>query len=462
MKSFVGQLSKASSSSANQLSLVKPEFRRGFTIPALPYQQYGILSRALWPSRSQVLRIIPGYDPATGEIFRQNTDCTKFSMDAPFDNYLSDTFCRATVVSRFGSVTTPFLSDYAPGSADARKWGGETVLHAFIRSIMYATSPSVRHPRLKPIKEWSLWTTFGPSATLAFDSPALLMQALVFTVNGRENTDLETQQPLVDKDGDTLPLLAVVALDNKAAIANLCQALVEPTNPGLPLDAATNNKYGALAEVNGNKLFLNTYTDPKTNRSSLRPSVQPAGQTGWTPVPFPLSESIVKQLWHPWEELLRYMTAEEQLRLCAAEFGADTVNYVIGTDRKFAGLPIPDEIRSAGLGRYAIVANEGASATVSGTLSKSASAVNSMSFGMPKAAPSVSFGTPAANPQTAEPYKPDMSSVKNITGIDTSEIMKQVEALRKATASEPTEAQQAANAASLLGDENVDEVPWKE
>ena len=58
-----------------------------------------------------------------------------------------------------------------------------------------------------------MWTGFGPSATLSYDKPSLLMQALGFHLNGADNKDYETQQPLVDKDGDILPLLAVVAMD---------------------------------------------------------------------------------------------------------------------------------------------------------------------------------------------------------------------------------------------------------
>ena len=79
MKSFVGA-TFVNNTSRNH-SFVKPEFRKGFQIPMLPYQQYGIMSRVFWPSKTQVVRILPGYDPQTGEVFRQNINCTQFSMD---------------------------------------------------------------------------------------------------------------------------------------------------------------------------------------------------------------------------------------------------------------------------------------------------------------------------------------------------------------------------------------------
>ena len=55
----------------------------------------------------------------------------------------------------------------------------------------------------------------------------------------------------------------------------------------------------------------------------------------------------------PWDKLLKFYTATEQLQLIAAEFGADTVNYIFGNNQEFSGIFIPDEIRAVGLGRYA-------------------------------------------------------------------------------------------------------------
>lgn len=359
MYSSVGQ---TRATNTTTMSLVKKEYRKGYKIEALPYQDYGVLSKLLWPSKNQVIRIVPGYDPETGEVFKQNTMCgvDQYSPEDSYDMHLSETFCKATTVSRFGSITTPFLSDYAPGSPDEREFGGETVLRNFIRSIVYACSDKgSRRRQLTPISEWRTWCGMG-TGTLSLDKQTLLMQALIFHINGRNNSAGDGKD-LLDEDGDIKPLFAVVGIDNRVSIQNLCQALVEPSNPALPLDAATNNKYGAMAEVEGNKLFLNTYTDPESGHAALRPSVQAPGK-GWTPTPFPLTEEVVRQLWIPWDSLLQYMTAEEQLQLCAREFGADTVNYVIGTNPKFNRLRIPEDIKSAGLGRYARV-SEGGSVT---------------------------------------------------------------------------------------------------
>lgn len=351
MKTTIRQQTK--SQAAAQAGFVKQQFRKGYTVPVLAYQKYGIISKMLWPSKDQIIRIVPGYDPATGKVFRQNINVTEYSSDASLDDYLSDTFITATTVSKFGSVTTPFITDYEPGSVDEQTYGGDTVLRNFIRGIQYACAQGKGRKRLKPINEWLAWTNIGPQNMLSYDKPSLLMQALVFKVNGRNNQDFEAddERDLVDDDGDILPLLAVVAIDNKTSIANVMQALTEPTDPSKPLDAATNSKFGALAELEGNKLFLNTYTDT-AGHAALRPSVQAPGK-GWTPTPFNLDEEVVRQLWHPWEELLNYMSSQEQLELCAQEFGADTVNYVIGTDPKFANLPMPEHIRNAGFGRYA-------------------------------------------------------------------------------------------------------------
>ena len=47
------------------------------------------------------------------------------------------------------------------------------------------------------------------------------------------------------------------------------------------------------------------------------------------------------------------MSAEEQAMLLASEFGADSVNYLVGTDPIYQGFQMPDEIAQAGYGRYA-------------------------------------------------------------------------------------------------------------
>jgi hypothetical protein len=65
----------------------------------------------------------------------------------------------------------------------------------------------------------------------------------------------------------------------------LLQALVSPMDPRKPLDAAENNKFGALAELDGNMLYLHPVQEGKYN--VLHPSVQAATQ-GWEPEPFPI------------------------------------------------------------------------------------------------------------------------------------------------------------------------------
>ena len=82
------------------------------------------------------------------------------------------------------------------------------------------------------------------------------------------------------------------------------QALVEPANPGLPLNPATNSKFQSLAELDSNVLYLNPVDNPNGKGHMLRPSVQPPGK-GWTPTPFPITEEEAKALWIPWDNLLQ-------------------------------------------------------------------------------------------------------------------------------------------------------------
>ena len=362
------------------LSFVKPKYRKGYQIPGMEMQTGGIKSFTLWNTRESVIRILPGYDPMTGEIYPQNINCKEFTTDGSYEHHLSDTFMMASMVNRFGQQNMTFLTSYAPGSPDAQRWGGNTVIKIFTRNIansVLATNNG-KKSRFGVTAEMKRWCDpmQGP---LKYDHMALLVQALVFKINGNDNKD-SNGNLLVDGEGNAMPVFGVVAIDSKASIGALMQALVEPANPGLPLNPSTNSKYGALAELAGNVLYLNPVDNPNGKGHMLRPSVQPPGK-GWTPTPFDLSEEDVKSLWVPWEDLLYYMTAEEQLKYLAGEFGADSVNYFVGTDPLFAGkLEIPQEIAAAGFGRYREFVSGG----------------NQPQKATPASAPRVAFGMPKA------------------------------------------------------------------
>ena len=334
------------------LSFVKQQYRKGYSIPGLEYQANGIRSYTLWNTRDSVIRILPGYDPATGEIFPQNVRCNEYTTDGSYTDYLSDTFMTASIVVGFGQQGMTFITSYAPGSPDAEKWGGNTVIKVFTRNVSNSVlaASQGKKPRFGVTQEMRKWCD-PMNGPLKYDHMALLVQALVFKINGRENMDAN-KNPIVDDAGNPMPFIGVVGIDSKASIGAVMQALVEPANPGLPLNPATNNKYGSMCELDSNVLYLNSVDNPNGKGHMLRPSVQAPGK-GWTPTPFPLTEEDVKALWVPWEQLLQYMTAEEQLKYLADEFGADSVNYFVGTDPQFAGkLEIPAEIKNAGYGRY--------------------------------------------------------------------------------------------------------------
>ena len=337
-------------------SFVKQSFRKGFEIPLLPYQTNGILSKQLWQSKNHVLRIIPGYDVDTGEVYPQNINCNEFASDSDFTDYLSDTFVLAYIATGIGPNYEMLITDYAPGSADESKYAGNTVLRTFLRNVLYACRDKDSKEKKKHKARFGVtptvqrWVGDGQRDSIVhFAKEAILMQALMFQINGKQNTDAD-DKPLVDEDGDIRPLLGVVAIDHKKSQAELLRALVEPANPGLPLDPRTNNKYGPMAECHGNQLFLNTMRD-QDDKNMLRVSVQEPGK-GWTPTPYDLTEDQVRELWHPWNELLDYMTAEEQLKYLASRFDACAVNYYVGTDPILRDLSIPEEIAAAGYGEF--------------------------------------------------------------------------------------------------------------
>lgn len=449
-RSSVGQTNQRSGG-ASYYSYVKQEFRKGYEIPLLPYQTSGILTRPLWNTKNHVIRIIPGYDPETGEIFRQNTRVNEYVTDGSYLDYLSDTVMQSSTLQMFGEQKQTLLSDYAPDSEDARRWGGDTALHVFIRNVLNAVQGK-RRSRFGVTSDMARWAD-PKQGVLRFPKNSLLMQALIFTANDRENTD-RNGTPLVDDNGNTLPLLAVVSVDGKQTVQALLAALVEPSNPGEPLDAITNNKFGGMAEADGNKLFLNHATDSQTGYNYLRPSVQLASK-GWEPTPFPLSEEAIKQLWHPWEDLLQFLTVDEQLHLLASEFGADSVNYLVGTDPMYVNYKMPDDIARAGYGRYTKFTNGVKDVTQSIHVNEAAPqprAASPAPFGMPKKAQA-----PAAPVAQRDP----LSGVQNANTVDTDKLRAEVAKIRAATQKKPlpTPDKQAADAASLLESAEVEYEP---
>ena len=450
------------------LSFVKQNYRRGYHIPGLEYQTQGIKSFTLWNTKESCIRIIPGYDPATGELFPQNVRCNEYTTDGSYSDYLSDTFMTASIVSGFGQQGMTFITSYAPGSKDAQKWGGNTIFKVFTKNIANSVMADTngKKPRFGVTQEMHRWCDpmHGP---LKYDHMALLMQCLTFKINGRASQDANGQ-PLVDEAGNPYPILAVVGIDSKASIGAVMQALVEPANPGLPLNPATNSKFQSLAELDSNVLYLNPVDNPNGKGHMLRPSVQPPGK-GWTPTPFPITEEEAKALWIPWDNLLQYMTAEEQLKYLAGEFGADSVNYFVGTDPIFAGkLEIPAEITNAGYGRYQqFLGNDKRPVPTGAT-----GGITRSSFGIPKTGTiRESFENPveqtlntgyvaapapaaAPQPQPAKPLPSGLAGLRPNSTIDQDKLKAALNGIRGAAST--SQSNQASMAANLLNDTDLD------
>ena len=122
-----------------------------------------------------------------------------------------------------------------------------------------------------------------------------------------------------------------------------------------PLSAKDNSTLGPVAEQDGCWMYMNS-TSALNNKGEqttvLMPSYVPNGVDPRTMAPnmYPLDTELIKSLWHPWDQLLRFHTMEEQFRLIANTFGPDTVNYVfkdLDTEQF-----IPMDIQQCGYGRY--------------------------------------------------------------------------------------------------------------
>lgn len=439
--------SQKSSSSATYMSFVRDEYKKGYEIQSLPWQERGILSRPLWNTREHIIRIIPGYDPVTGEVFRQNIDCDNYSPDESDPMlHLSDTFMLASTVQYFGHSKSSFITDYAPGSEDDIEYGANTVINSFVRNVIFSCRDDAAGKKAKfgisnDARKWA-----SKDGVLRFPRRSVLMQALTFKVNGEYSSNYgQDSAPLVDEDGFPLPLLAVVSVDGRSTISALMNALVDPLDPSKPLDALNNNKYGGLAEQEGVLLYLNNVYDNQNKCNMLKPSIQEPGSKGWTPTPYFLEDYQVKEFWVPWENLLHYMTAEEQCTYLASEFGADAVNYYIGTDPALRNVRIPDVVARAGYGQYAQFTDGVRSVRQTATVSESRAATPKLGLARPKVALSPSTQamvkaevnyTPKAAPSVPKPAmapKPNNLGIPKGAGVDEEAVRATLSKIHSAT-----------------------------
>lgn len=343
------------SGNKKKICYVKPEFhKKGFTFPGFEtWQEYGYLTSALWTSRDHIIRIIPGYDPETKEIFRQNVNVNEYSEEAELINYISGTFMVAATVQGFGEGRNAFVTSYAPGSPEEQKYGGDTMISIFSRNVFWTVQPTKgRKARFGCIPIMHRWTAMK-EGTLSRDRRSILVQALIYKLQGDWLKDMDDNY-LLDEDGEHLPKIGVVAFDSPTTVNAVLRALVEPANPAKELDALTNNKYGGFAELEGNKMYLNPAVSPEPKPTKyLQPSVHVAGTKTWELDMLPLTPDQVYAWWHPWSEIINYLTPEQQAELLAAEFGADAVNYFVGTDPAYRDFEMPASVAAAGYGRFA-------------------------------------------------------------------------------------------------------------
>jgi len=454
-----------SGSSKKRITYVKPEFQqKGVTFPGFEtWQQYGYLTSALWNSRDHIIRIIPGYDPETKEIFRQNVNVNDFSEDEAPTAYLSDTFMMADTVQGFGEGRNAFITSYAPDSPEEQKYGGDTMIAIFSRNVFWTVKPTKnRKPRFGCIPVMHRWTAMK-EGTLPMTRRAILVQALIYKLQGDWLKDKDDNY-LLAEDGSYLPKIGVVSLDGPTTVQAVLRALVEPMNPGLPLDAKTNNKYGAFAELEGHKLYLNAAISPERNVKYLNPSVHEAKAKGWEFDELDFSPEDVYNWWKPWTEIINYMTPAQQAELLAAEFGADSVNYFVGTDPAYRDFEMPESVASAGYGRFAQFTDGVKDVRTSGTVTVPASG-GMVAPGKNKAETTLAAAfRPAKNPvsKPAEGIKAPARGplIPKGSGVDqspTSAFSATLGQLRRASKPAPQEEEPQEDYASGLENDNFDD-----
>lgn len=304
--------------------------------------QRRMLGRILWTGKDTICRIVPGNNGS--DIYPQVVNASSWTTDADMTEFLSDTFYMTQTLSGFGDNKLDICANLRPDSDEAALYP-ESPLSYFCNKI-HRTMRYVRQGKGTNVKvndKWHMWT--GMQGTLPYPKTTLLFQAIVTHLSGR---DCRKE----GEDSEEAPLYGILGINHKDSIMAFLSALVQPMDRRKPI-GTDNNTYGAFAELKGNVLFLNSYTDPE-GKKMLKPSIQAADApaSSWEPQEQNLSEKLCKDIWVPWEKALKYLTIKEQLELLASEFGADTVNYVFSLDRNWSTLEIPERIASVGIGSY--------------------------------------------------------------------------------------------------------------
>lgn len=311
----------------NKIPFVNQEGNDGYK--QLFNWQQALIGRILWTGRDSVVRIVPGNDGST--CFPQVINQDIWTQDGDQTQYLSDTFYMTDVCDHFGEASMDIVSALRPGSSEWETYP-ESPMNYFCNSIHRAVRATLNNKktRLKVQDKWRTWTSLG--GTLPYPKATLFFQAICQVLNG------SPCKASFDEDAEQAPLYGIVGITHRASIGELLKALVEPMDRRKPI-GSNNSNFGALAELEGNWLYLNTSVDEK-GRKYLTPSVQPssAPANAWEPSPMPITEEEAKALWIPWDRAFNYLTVKEQIDLLCSEFGTDTVQYVFSMDDTWKGI----------------------------------------------------------------------------------------------------------------------------
>lgn len=361
------------------LSLVDRDAVKDLKIPGFEHQTVPFIERSAMTSKPSTFRIIPGIgsDGRILSTLKEGYDRELLTKDPA--SCLSGTFCSVSAIQPFGnSWKDSVLTAYTPGSADDEErinLGKSSVLEKFARVVHFCTDTVKKGRRpMQAHQDWFKWTSLKGS--LGKVKWRFMFQAVMFQDSGRyfsvrdEATGTEEYRNMV----------GIVSIDQQASIQSFMEELATPAILSKPVDVFNNSNLGPVAELNG----IWCYAHPEEVhgseliKSKLIPRPYPQGSPMDTPAtPFPLEEAWVRQVWQPWQKLLKWYTKEEQYYLIAEVFGPDTVNYVfesLGDD--FYTSFIPVDIRQKGYGRY------------SALMQKSAS-IQGMSYGGAPAAPQI-------------------------------------------------------------------------
>jgi len=200
-------------------------------------------------------------------------------------------------------------------------------------------------------REWCDWAkgSRSRSAKISKVQNCIFFQCAMFTVNGEDCIDRQTGQP-----SPKLPALLMGTISLLMTFSRMGNTQVQTyagPRPSSVMDQ-TDNGRKQLDKIYADMFTLGDWCSPENGRIMRIHQVPQTAETKphygiemQDVLPLGPMETRVREVWTPWDQLLRYHTAEEQIGYLCRAFPLEAVDFALGRS-EYEGL-LPSHVRGS-------------------------------------------------------------------------------------------------------------------